>query len=73
MSVDGVAIATIISQYVSGIMMILFLTKTVGYMHLNLRKIKLQNTPPPEGGWSFMKKSNEDIFILVSDSTNMKK
>ena len=42
MSVDGVAIATIISQYVSAIMMILFLTKNVGYMHLDLRKIKLQ-------------------------------
>ena len=42
MSVDGVAIATIISQYVSAIMMISFLSKTVGYMHLNLRKIKLQ-------------------------------
>ena len=40
MSVDGVAIATIIAQYISAIMMILFLKKSTGYMHLNIKKIK---------------------------------
>ncbi len=42
MSVEGVAIATIIAQYISAIMMILFLKKSTGYMHLDIKKIKLQ-------------------------------
>ena len=42
MSVAGVAIATIISQYVSAFMLINFLKNSVGYMHLDFKKIKLQ-------------------------------
>ena len=42
MSVAGVAIATIISQYVSAFMLIKFLKNSVGYMHLDFKKIKLQ-------------------------------
>lgn len=42
MSVDGVAIATIIAQYVSAIMMIIFLMNSSDYMKLDLKKISLQ-------------------------------
>ena len=42
MSVAGVAIATIISQYVSAFMLIKFLKNSVEYMHLDFKKIKLQ-------------------------------
>lgn len=41
MNVAGVALATIIAHYISAILIIIFLTKSSGYMKLNLRKIHL--------------------------------
>lgn len=41
MSVDGVAYATIISQAISAILIIIFLMRSEGYLNLSLRKLKL--------------------------------
>ena len=42
MSVDGVAIATIIAQYVSALLLIVFLMRSSGYMNLDLKRISLK-------------------------------
>lgn len=42
MSVDGVAIATIIAQYVSALLLIVFLKRSSGYMNLDLKRISLK-------------------------------
>ncbi|MBE6593657.1 MAG: MATE family efflux transporter [Ruminococcaceae bacterium] len=39
--VDGVAIATIVSQYLSAIMSIVYLTKTSGPLRISLRKLRI--------------------------------
>lgn len=41
MSVEGVAIATVIAQYISATLLILFLLKSDGYMRLTLKKVNL--------------------------------
>ena len=41
MDVDGVALATIISQAISAILVLRLLTKTDGYVNLNIKKLKI--------------------------------
>ena len=45
MSVAGVALATTISNAVSAIMIIYMLIKEEGYLHLNIRKLKIHKEP----------------------------
>ncbi|MCI6609742.1 MAG: MATE family efflux transporter [Ezakiella sp.] len=41
MGVAGVAIATVISQYISGALVLMSLYKADGYMHLNFKKVRI--------------------------------
>ncbi len=41
MGVAGVAIATIVSQYLSAAMILVYLMRTEGYLHLSLRELRL--------------------------------